>query len=147
MGFNQSWLDPALQYKLNESNNGYDYIAHHVDDFIIASGNLEEYLSQLKQKYSITGGEIPDMYLGITTKVSNTEECWIFSTEQYLQKALKNVEKILGSNLGKQSTPNLVEFHPEEEDSPILDEVYRNKYQQLIGIGIWLNTIGRLIIC
>ena len=147
MGFLQSRLDQALWYHERKDGSGYDYIAHHVDDFIIAARDANGYLEQMRSKYSITGGEVPSLYLGITTKVSPTGDMWIFQTDKYLQKAIVNVESIIGKLLSKASTPNNVDFHPEEDDTPVLDPVNRNKYQQLVGIGIWLNTIGRIDIC
>ena len=40
-----------------------------------------------------------------------------------------------GKKLGKQSTPNLSDWHPEKPDSPLLSDEWKNKYQQLVGIG------------
>ena len=69
---------------------------------------------------------------------------WVHSAHSYIAKCLDNVEKILGKRVGKESTPNKSVWHPELDESPLLDEVHRNKYQQLVGIGIWIVTIGRI---
>ena len=40
--------------------------------------------------------------------------------------------------------PNKTDWHPELDTSLPLNDFYRNKYQQLVGIGIWIITIGRV---
>ena len=53
---------------------------------------------------------------------------------KYIKKVLPIVEYILDKKLGKQSTPNMVDWRPAEYDSPLIDEAMRNKYQKLVGI-------------
>ena len=58
---------------------------------------------------------------------------------------MDSVKKIAGKEeIGKSSTPSILQWHPELYDSPLLDPGKLNKYQQLIGIGNWLVTIGRI---
>ena len=48
MGFRLSRLDGAFWYRLRDDKSGYDYLAHHVDDFIIAAKDPNIYLQKLK---------------------------------------------------------------------------------------------------
>jgi hypothetical protein len=154
LGFKPSRLDPSMWYILREDSSGYDYIIHHVDDFLICARDAHHWLSELQKHYKITGGDIPTNYLGANVHIRHftsseekdkiIEHYLILSCESYLIKALGQVEKIIGKNLGKDSTPNKSVWHPESYDSEILSPEERNKFQQLIGIGIWLMTIGRV---
>ena len=51
MGFTPSRADPDLWLK--ESENGFDFIASHVDDIIVASKNPQEFISQIEQEYAL----------------------------------------------------------------------------------------------
>ena len=67
MGFQVSRMDASIWYKINPEGNGYDYIAHHVDNFLIVADDPDIYLNQLKDIYTIRGDEIPKLYLGQNT--------------------------------------------------------------------------------
>ena len=45
MNFQPSGADPDLWIKFNTEQDGYDYIATHMDDSIISAKNPEEYIS------------------------------------------------------------------------------------------------------
>jgi hypothetical protein len=154
LGFLPSRLDPSMWYRLREEEDGYDYVIHHVDDFLICAKDAKRWLNELEKHYRITGGDVPTHYLGADIhvhcyksqeeKVDIIEHFLVLTCENYLIKALAQVEKIIGKKLGKNSTPNLSVWHPESYESPLLSDVDKNKYQQLIGIGNWLVTIGRV---
>ena len=57
------------------------------------------------------------------------------------------MEKIIGKKLGKQKTPYPSNWKPETENSPDVNDQTRNKYQKLLGIGIWLVVTCRIDIC
>ena len=46
--------------------------------------------------------------------------------------------------LGFEKSAQPSDNQPELDDSPLCDELHHRKYQQMIGIGIWLNHIGRI---
>jgi hypothetical protein len=142
MSFFISRLDSAVWYKLRDDKSRYDYLARHVDDFIIAAKNPDIYMKQLKTEYDDSGNNIPDFYLGMNVDVSLDDTGWVHSAYKYTSKCLDSVERILNKKIEKESTPNRVVWHPEMDDSPLLNDKFRNKYQQLIGMGVWLSTIG-----
>ncbi|MGH7974171.1 MAG: reverse transcriptase domain-containing protein, partial [bacterium] len=141
MGFSRSRLDPSIWYR--DDKSGYDYFAHHVDDFSIVAEDPTPCLRILENKYVVTGGDIPDLYLGQT--LTHDEDSWCIATSDYIQKCLVNVAKIIDKpKIGHQSTPNKCVWEPELYESPLLNDEFRHRYQQIIGIGIWLSTIGRI---
>ncbi|MGH7955311.1 MAG: reverse transcriptase domain-containing protein, partial [Gloeomargaritales cyanobacterium] len=145
MGFNKSSLDGSLWYKMREDQTGYDYIGHHVDDFIVAAKQPMIYLYQLGKKFTLTGGTPPETYLGQTLEMLEDQSGWKISTAEYLKKCLPIVTKISKrEHLGTASTPTKTDWHPEMYTSPLLNDTKRREYQQLLGIGIWLVTIGRI---
>lgn len=145
MGFTTSRIDLSMWYKLKPNGKGYDYIAHHVDDFLIVADEPAVYLKEPKKVYSITGGEIPKLYLGQTTIPLEKEFGWCLSTEKYIKKCLNSICKIINKpKIGMHTTPTVSEWHPELYSSPLLDDAHIKIYQQLIGMGVWLTTIGRI---
>jgi hypothetical protein len=144
MGFRQSKLDGAVWFKLCNTGDGYDTIAHHVDDFLIAARNPTQYMNYIKTKYVVTGDEIPEFYLGINCDVTSEEDGWMHSAYKYIEKCITSVEKILDKKIGKSNTPNKTSWHPEEDQTPLLDDKFKNKFQQLVGMGVWLSTICRV---
>ena len=62
MGFTRSRIDLSIWYKKRDDGTGYDYIATHVDDFIIIADNQQKYLDELLEKeYVISRGVFPDL--------------------------------------------------------------------------------------
>ena len=64
-GFRPSKIMPCLWYKLAKDGKSYDYLSHHVDDFLHTSDDYEGFLTYLRKKYTVTGGVFPDVHLGM----------------------------------------------------------------------------------
>ena len=81
-------------------------------------------------------------------KLPNGVEEYDISTSQYVQEAVKNVEKYLHDRgialLKKALPPMLTKYSPEVDGSPDLDEREANFYQSLIGIMHCMVEMGRL---
>ena len=145
LSFTPSKIDPSFWWKLHPSSDRYQYLIHHVDDFNTIGPTSKETVKLLKQSYTITGDdEVPSFYLGTSISPLTTGPGWAISAEKYLSKCLPIVEEIIEKKLGKQSTPSTTDWRPWEDDSPSLSPEHVNKYQKLIGIGIWLVTISRI---
>ena len=99
----------------------------------------------------------PTVYLGGRVRKVQLENgvwAWSFSSSQYVQSAIKNVEEYVGrpknSHLkipSKAETPLTTSYRPELDVSPELmlrDSAY---YQSLIGILRWIVELGRIDIC
>jgi hypothetical protein len=144
-GFKRCKLDSSIWYKLIEANGAYDYLCHHVDDYITVGPNVERTVEDIKKNYSIAeAGPIPEMYLGINTDVLDDASGWVLHSTKYLTKVFPLIEKIIDKRLGKASTPTKTDWRPEIDDTPLINDDLRHKYQKLMGIGIWLITTTRI---
>ena len=93
----------------------------------------------------------PNIYLGGKVKkmrFPNTVEARTFSSSQYFQEAVSNVDKFLqdldGSMLPmKINATVFYGYRPELDSSPKLDVAYGTNYQPLIGILWWMVDLGR----
>jgi hypothetical protein len=146
--FTQSRLDSSFWYRLDRKQQKYDYFIHHVDDFAAVGPNATALIVNLEEEFRITGIErLPDIYIGMSAIVNTTKTGWILSAEQYIKHIIPNVEQIIGREINEESTPTLSIWKPWEDDSPLLDDLAINKYQKLVGIGIWIVTIGCIDVC
>ena len=120
----------------------------YVDDCLAISEHPKETVLQLDKYFKIQPSSIgpPDIYLGGKVKkmrLPNTVEAWTFSSSQYVQEAVSNVEKYLldldGSKLStKISVPLSNDYRPELDNSPKLDGSSGAYYQFLIRILCWI---------
>ena len=111
--------------------------------------NLDTTLSSIKNE-SIGP---PKLYLGghiqkVTLK--NRMSAWAFSSSQYVQTAVKNVETYLSKQDGrwklppKAETPLQTTYRPELDVSPELGPSDASYYQSLIGVLHWIVELGRV---
>ena len=85
-------------------------------------------------------------------QLDNDVECWAFSSSQYVQAAVKNVETYLATQdkwklPAKAETPMTTSYRPELDVTPELQEVDAAYYMSLIGILRWMVELGRVDIC
>ena len=79
----------------------YEYVLLYMDDALVMSENAEEILRKEIGKYFELKEESighPSLYLGGRVrhvKLDNVVDAWSFSSSQYLQTAVKNVEEWL----------------------------------------------------
>ena len=84
--------------------------------------------------------------------LDNDVECWAFSSSQYVQAAVKNVEAYLEKQERWKmpttaETPMVTAYRPELDVSPELKEVDAAYYMSLIGILRWMVELGHVDIC
>ena len=83
--------------------------------------------------------------------LENGVQAWAFSSSQYVQEAVKNVEKYLTSRdrklPSKAETPIRTSYRPELDISPVLGPTDAAYYQSLIGILRWIVELGRVDVC
>ena len=81
----------------------------------------------------------------------NGAKAWAFSSSQYVQAAVKNVETYLLSKgkkfPSKADTPIRTVYRPELDVTPELNASNASYYQSLIGILRWIVELGRADIC
>ena len=82
-------------------------------------------------------------------QLENVVHAWAFSSPQYAQTAVKNVEEYLLTETSKcrkmpnkADTPLTTTCRPELDVSRELNETYAAYYQSLIGILRWIVELG-----
>ena len=142
------WMRPAIK---SDGTKCYDYVLLYVDDALVVSENAESILrNELGRYFELKEESIgpPDHYLGGKVRkvqLENGVYAWAFSSSQYVQTAVKNVEAYLDSQENKRwkmpskaDTPLTTTYRPELDVSRELNEVDAAYYQSLIGILRWM---------
>jgi hypothetical protein len=119
----------------------------YTDDLLVLSENAEQVLrNDLGIYFALKEASIgpPEIYLGghvRKVQLDNGVECWAFSSLQYVQSAVKNVESYLAKredpnwNLpAKAETPMQTSYRPELQVSPELGPIQASYYKSLIGV-------------
>ena len=98
------WMRPAIK---SDGSKCYDYVLLYVDDALVVSENVESILrNELGRNFELKEESIspPDHYLGGKVRkvqLENGVYAWAFSSSQYVQTAVKNVEAYLMSDDSK----------------------------------------------
>ena len=146
MGFKPSRSDADLWIKPTEDGKSYEYIATHVDDVICVGNNPSKYIMELKKKFPIRNiAENPEYYLGNDIKIQPDNTIKI-SLKKYISEVINKHEKKYGP-LRKEKTPYMHNDHPELDNSTLLDEEGKTKFQSIMGICQWISIARRLDIC
>ncbi len=132
----------------------------YTDDALVVSDNAEQVLrNELGRYFTLKEESIgpPKVYLGghvRKVKLDNGVECWAFSSSQYVQAAVKNVEQYLTKRNddnwrlpAKADTPLRTAYRPELNESPELGPTEAAYYISLIGILQWNVVLGRVDVC
>jgi hypothetical protein len=149
MGFKPSRTDLDLWYR--KVGDYYEYIATYVDDLLAFSKNPMALIEEVKKDYVLKGVGMPEYYLG-----GNVEEVQdpslleqgirtILSAKTYIHNVLGKLENMFdGGPFKKCSTPMMESYHPELDDTPLLNDTNHSKYRAMIGSANWVITLGRL---
>ena len=149
MGFVPTRYDRDVWMRLRESNDGYDYICTHVDDFKIVGKDPSKWMRRIEQTFLVKESGPRDYYLGNNYKYHDGLNVWTYGCDTYTAEALRRVEAEFGI-LAKEKTamPTKDEqTHPETDTSPLLGLDDHRKYQMLLGMLQWMVTIGRPDLC
>ena len=87
---------------------GYDYIACHIDDFIILADRPEKYMAELRNEYVIKNESSFDQtyYLGLdVTKLPKGPAGFKLGSQTYLKEALRKAANIYGCLLYTSPSP------------------------------------------
>ena len=143
MGFVPTRYDRDVWMRLREDGTGYCYVCTHVDDFKVVSKNPGKWIEDIAKVFLIKEHGPRAYYLGNNYKYHTPGDVWTFGTTTYATEAVARVERIYGC-LKKVSTPLPVEdCHPELDDSELLGIDDHRKFQMLLGMLQWLQSIGR----
>ena len=146
MGFTPSKADFDLWIR-RLSDGSYEYIGCYVDDVIAFSKNPMAIIEELRKDYILKGVGKPEYYLGgdVEELGSDWNEDGIqiaLSAKTYIENAVEKFEKVAGT-LAQHNTPMASGYHPEMDDTPLLDERRTSLYRSLVGCANWIVTLGR----
>ena len=83
--------------------------------------------------------------------LENGAKAWGFSSSQYVQAAVKNIEEYLAKTdhklPSKDLTPIQTSYRPDINTTSELNVVDTAYYQSLIGILLWMVELSRVDIC
>ena len=137
----------CVKKRKSDGTDYYEYMLLYVDDCLAISETPKEAVLQLDKFFKMQPNSIatPDIYLGGKVKkmrLPNMVEAWTFSSIQYVQEAVSNVEKFLqdldGSMLSTNiNSPLSNDYRPELDSSPELDGSDGAYYQSLI----WYSSV------
>ena len=117
----------------------WEYVLLYCDDVLVIGKNGEKTLREEIGKYFELKEESigpPSIYLGgklSKVTLSNGVQAWSFSSSQYVQAAVKNVEDYLRDNNdmtlpAKSSTPLTTNYRPETDTTPELEPAEASYY-------------------
>jgi hypothetical protein len=133
----------------------YEYVFVYTDDILAVSTDpVERVMNPLMERgYNCKDVGPPTRYLGaaiseheFTGKSGAVHKSWAMSAEQYLRLAIETIETKLGETLKhkKSDAPIPTNYHPEVDESDLLDDNEANYYQSLMGILQWVVELGRI---
>jgi len=148
------WMRPALK---SDGSEYWEFVLIYTDDTLVVSENGESLLrTEIGKYFELKEESIgpPDIYLGGKMRkitLENGAKAWAFSSSQYVQAAVSNVEDYLRERHlqlpTKSNTPLSSNYRPEIDVSPELNEIDAAYYQSVIGILRWMVELGRVDIC
>ena len=160
LGFTSSRADPDVWFRRAKRTTGeeyYEYVLLYVDDVLVISERAEQVLrKEIGQQFVLKEESIgkPTQYLGGKLRevtLENGVSAWSFSSTQYVQAAVKNVEEYLSSKgeklVAKAPTPLSNGYRPEIDMSPELESADASYYHSLIGVLRWMVELGRVDMC
>ena len=148
--------DPDLWMRDGIRNDGkeyYEYVLLYVDDCLVIGENAKSQIAEIDKYFPMKPSSIgpPTIYLGAkigTTVLDNGIKSFYFSMNQYIKEAIRNVETYLNQRnlalLKSTTIPITMNYTPEIDMSPELDESSSAYYQSLIGILRWIVEMGRI---
>jgi len=122
----------------------------YVDDLLIISHQADSILHILENHFHYKLKDVgpPKRYLGATIEKINIDgmTTWCMSAREYLEKAIPVIEERFGTQKqnNKITTPLPKDYHPELDNSNLLNDEHIEVYQSYIGILQWAVELGRI---
>ena len=146
MGFQPSRADQDLWWRPSDDYKGYDYIATHVDDIICVAKDPSIYMTQIEQEFKLRDlNDKPSYYLGNDLKQLPNGRYHI-STGTYTKEMIRKYQADY-QTVRKETSPMESKYHPEMDESPLVQEEGTREYQRIIGTCQWLIVAGRFDLC
>ena len=147
MNFESCKADPDVWFRPGTKDDGseyYQYVLLYTDDILYIGEKPRDFmLNEIGEKFTLKAPSIgpPKQYLGnkmTQVTLDNGAVCWSFSSSQYIQNAVKNVELHLAkknqSLPARAKSPWTTGYRPEIDVTPELSPIDAAYYQSLIGV-------------
>jgi hypothetical protein len=156
LGYESCLADPDVWMRHGTKDNGekyWEYMLLYVDDALSISAHGEAPIRELGKYFKIKESSIgpPSIYLGgkmSEVVLPNGVKAHAFSSSQYVQEAVRNVEAhLLKKNMKlkkKVTAPLTTSYRPELDASDELTPSDAAYFQSLIGILRWAVELGRI---
>ena len=145
------WRKPAIK---PDGEKYYEYIVVYIDDLLVIGQNPTNITDALQAdpfNYTLKDVDEPKTYLGAVISKYNLEGSvtWAISADDYLRKALANVEEQFGKlstmfNKSQSSNPAAPDYHLEIDTSKLLEGDDVTLYQSYIGVLRWAVELQRI---
>ena len=116
-----------------------------MDDVTVFSRNPKAIFNMLinKYKYEFKAIGKPEYYNGADLSTDSTGY-WTLSAKTCIRNVVETIESLMGITFKNYGAPMVTDYHPELNESDLLDTDYIKIYQMLISCAQWAVTIGRL---
>ena len=146
MGFKPSYFDSNLW--MRDARDHYEYITTYVDDVLAFGKDPLALIEELRRDYILKEVGRPEYYLGGNvvelSPESNREGLFnAISSETYIRNVTEKFESLLNTPFKMMKTPMNESYHPELEESPLLNSEDHTLFCALIGSANWMITLGR----
>ena len=146
MKWRNSACEPDVWYR--DAGTHYEFICVFVDDLLIASKRNEEIHDDVKQLFTVKGGEFPSYYLGADLEYvedpNDGKQVLTMSCKTYLKNIIPQIEKKLKEvtgdvNLGRSRvlSPMHDSYQPENETEMQLGSEDKTLFGSLVGMSSW----------
>jgi Reverse transcriptase (RNA-dependent DNA polymerase) len=150
--------DPDVWMRENSKPCGeryWEFVLMYVDDIMCISHDPQKVMDHIGKVYTLKKGSVgePTTYLGAQIGKyylpdNPTKVRWSMSADDYLKRAVKEVETKLGEVDRKLATravtPMTGCYRPEMDVTPELNAEQHNYFQGLIGVLRWACELGRI---
>ena len=134
---------------IRKQSDHYEYLATYVDDILVFSRDPLGIIKIIEKSYSLKGVGTPEYYLGGNIDLLDDQQ-WLdegittaLSAQTYIGNVMDKLETLCGvEQFSKSNCPMADTYHPELDDSPLLNELHSSKYRALIGSANWIITLG-----
>jgi hypothetical protein len=110
---------------------------------MIVGRDPQDVMDMMQSIFAVKSIGPPDYYLGNDYEKRTDRARWHIGCKKSLMEAIKRVERMF-RGLRKHSHPMESGDHPELDESKIMSDEGHRKYQMLMGILVWVVTIGRI---
>ena len=147
LGYKPSKTDFDLWMK--DEGDHYSMIATCVDDLLISHRDPMSIIKELKKDYILKGVGAPECYLGGNI-IDSTGTPWEkegvpygISAHTYITNVVDKLQRLTNSTFKTHRTPMDNNYHPELDDTDLLDDQQASIYRTIMGSAQWAVTLGR----